>query len=189
MRAYDNIETMLAFHGAPTLEGIKPSSLISFNKQRIKNCRSMLRQYKTCMECKGINFFVLSETDNWLLLLIYRKRPLMEILKNVRVQEFLDFYGYKDFKRMNQYLNHLKIRMALQKGFPHEIGVFLGYPLDDVKGFIENSGRHFKLSGLWKVYSDTKRAEELFAKYAECSDRFCSCLLNGQSIEDLIKAV
>ena len=189
MRAYDNIETMLAFHGAPTLEGIKPSSLISFSKQRIKNCQALLKQYKTCMECKGIYFFVLSETDNWLLLLIYRKRSLMEILKDVQVQQFLQQYGYADCKRLNQYLRHLKIRMSLQKGFPHEIGVFLGYPLDDVKGFIENSGRHFKISGLWKVYSDTKRAEELFAKYAECSDRFCSCLLRGQSIEDLVKAV
>ena len=37
--------------------------------------------------------------------------------------------------------------------------------------------------------SDTKRAEKLFAKYAECSDRFCACLSQGQSIEDLVKAV
>lgn len=189
MRAYDNIETMLAFHGAPTLEGIKPSSLISFNKQRIHNCQAMLKQYKTCMECKGLYFYVLSETDNWLLLLIYRKRSLMEILKDVKTAEFLDTYGYTHLCRVDQYLRRLKVRMSLQKGFPHEIGVFLGYPLEDVKGFIENSGRHFKISGLWKVYSDTKRAEELFAKYAECSDRFCSCLLNGQSIEELTKAV
>ncbi len=59
----------------------------------------------------------------------------------------------------------------------------------DEKGFIENSGRHFKICGQWKVYSDTKRAEKLFAKYAECSDRFCACLSQGQSIEDLVKAV
>lgn len=189
MRAYDNIETMLAFHGAPTLEGIKPGSLISFNKQRIKNCHTILRQYKTCMECKGIHFFILSETENWLLLFIYRKNFLQEIIKDQAIVEFLEFYGYINFKRLNQYLRHLKIRMSLQKGFPHEIGVFLGYPLEDVKGFIENSGRHFKMSGQWKVYSDTKRAEKIFAKYAECSDRFCSCLLKGQSIEDLTKAV
>ena len=189
MRAYDNVETMLAFHGAPTLEGIKPGSLISFNKQRIKNCHMILRQYKACLECKGIDFFILSETDNWLLLLIYRKTALREIIKDREIQEFLNFYGYINFKRLNQYLRHLKIRMSLQKGFPHEIGVFLGYPLEDVKGFIENSGRHFKMSGLWKVYSDTKRVEEIFAKYAECSSRFCSCLLEGKSIEELVKAV
>jgi len=50
MRVCDNVETMLAFHGAPTLEGIKPGSLISFNKQRIKNCHLILKRYKKCME-------------------------------------------------------------------------------------------------------------------------------------------
>lgn len=189
MRAYDNVEVMLAFHGAPTLEGIKPGSLISFNKRRIKNCQRILKQYKTCMECKGIYFFILSETENWLLLLVYRKNALERLIKNEEVQSFLQYYGYPNSKRLNLYLRHLKIRMSLQKGFPHEIGVFLGYPLEDVKGFIENSGRHFKLCGQWKVYSDTKRAEALFAKYAECSDRYCSCLLRGQSIEELVKAV
>ena len=188
MRTDENVETMLAFHCAPTLEGIKPANLISFNKQRIKNCQSILNQYKMCMECKGIHFFTLSQTDHWLLIFIYRENDLKEIIKNEEVQEFLDFYGYQKCNSLKQHLNHLKVRMSLQKGFPHEIGVFLGYPLEDVKGFIQNSGRHFKMNGLWKVYSDTKRAEELFAKYAECSDRFCYCLLKGQSINDLVKA-
>lgn len=106
--------------------------------------------------------------------------------QNSRVFKFL---WLCEFKNLNQCLNYLKTRMSLQKGFPHEIGIFLGYPLEDVKGFIENSGRHFKICGQWKVYSDTKRAEKLFAKYAECSDRFCACLSQGQSIEDLVKAV
>ena len=189
MRECDNVETMLAFHGAPTLEGIKPGSLISFNKQRIKNCHLILKRYKKCMECKGIRFFIISETDNWLLLFIYRQNALNQVIQEDKVQEFLSFYGYVNFKNLNQCLNYLKTRMSLQKGFPHEIGIFLGYPLEDVKGFIENSGRHFKICGQWKVYSDTKRAEKLFAKYAECSDRFCACLSQGQSIEDLVKAV
>ena len=167
MRVCDNVETMLAFHGAPTLEGIKPGSLISFNKQRIKNCHLILKRYKKCMECKGIRFFIISETDNWLLLFIYRQNALNQVIQEDKVQEFLSFYGYVNFKNLNQCLNYLKTRMSLQKGFPHEIGIFLGYPLEDVKGFIENSGRHFKICGQWKVYSDTKRAEKLFAKYAE----------------------
>lgn len=53
---YNDVEKMLAFHGAPTLEGIKSGSLISFNKQRIKNCQEVLDKYKTCMECKGLYF-------------------------------------------------------------------------------------------------------------------------------------
>ena len=187
--AYNDVEKMLAFHGAPTLEGIKPGSLISFNKQRIKNCQEILYKYKTCMECKGLYFFVLSETDNWLLLFIYRDNILKSILKDNKVQEFLHYYGYKNWQNVEENLAYLKSRMALQKGFPHEIGIFLGYPLEDVEGFIKNCGRHFKLSGQWKVYSDIERAEKLFASYSECSNRFCNYLLQGKSIEELVKVV
>ena len=134
MKSYDNVETMLAFHGAPTLEGIKPGNLISFNKNRIKNCQRILNQYKTCMECNGIYFFTLSETENWLLLFIYRKNTLKQLIQNKEIREFLSSYGYEHCRYLSQYLRYLKIRMSLQKkGFPHEIGIFLGYPLDDVK--------------------------------------------------------
>lgn len=115
MRVCDNVETMLAFHGAPTLEGIKPGSLISFNKQRIKNCHLILKRYKKCMECKGIRFFIISETDNWLLLFIYRQNALNQVIQENKVQEFLSFYGYVNFKNLNQCLNYLKTRMSLQK--------------------------------------------------------------------------
>ena len=110
MRVCDNVETMLAFHGAPTLEGIKPGSLISFNKQRIKNCHLILKRYKKCMECKGIRFFIISETDNWLLLFIYRQNALNQVIQEDKIQEFLSFYGYVNLKNLNQclnYLNHL----------------------------------------------------------------------------------
>lgn len=97
MRVCDNVETMLAFHGAPTLEGIKPGSLISFNKQRIKNCHLILKRYKKCMECKGIRFFIISETDNWLLLFIYRQNALNQVIQENKVQEFLSFLWLCEF--------------------------------------------------------------------------------------------
>ena len=60
MKAYDNVETMLAFHGAPTLEGIKPGSLISFSKKRIKNCQIILKQYKAPTKSRGITVTYMS---------------------------------------------------------------------------------------------------------------------------------
>lgn len=33
-------------------------------------------------------------------------------------------------------IDHLKKRLFTHDGFPHEIGAFLGYPLEDVRGFI-----------------------------------------------------
>ena len=51
---------------------------------------------------------------------------------------------------------------------PHEIGVFLGYPLEDVLGFIENGGRNCLSCGCWKVYSNECAALEAFARFEKC---------------------
>jgi len=52
--------------------------------------------------------------------------------------------------------------------FPHEIGVFLGYPLEDVLGFIENGGRNCLSCGCWKVYSNECEALKAFERYEKC---------------------
>ena len=73
--------------------------------------------------------------------------------------------------------------------FPHEIGLFLSYPPEDVKGFIENRAANYKLSGLWKVYGDEKKAKELFAKYKKCTDIYCERYEAGCGIAELAVAV
>ena len=55
--------------------------------------------------------------------------------------------------------------------YPHEIGIFLGYPTKDVKGFIKNKGHNFIEMGYWKVYSDVNRARQLFNAYDEAEDK------------------
>ena len=49
--------------------------------------------------------------------------------------------------------------------FPHEVGLFLSYPPEDVKGFIAHRANDFKCAGLWKVYGNEEKARSLFAKY------------------------
>ena len=189
MRFDDNFDVILGYHGAPVLAGIKPGNLISFNKDKVKHLKKILPEYKACLKCKGIGFFVLAETSRWLLLLVYRRRALAQILKQEKIREFLQHYDYDECSTVCQYLRRLKSHMLLQKGFPHEIGIFLGYPLADVRGFIENGGKNFKLAGAWKVYDNPQQAEMIFADYAECSRRFCCSVIAGEKLKDLAKAI
>ena len=53
--------------------------------------------------------------------------------------------------------------------FPHEIGLFLGYPVEDVKGFINNKAARAKCVGCWKVYGDEEKARRLFNQYRKCT--------------------
>ena len=71
---------------------------------------------------------------------------------------------------------------------PHEIGLFLGYPYDDVKGFMENHGKNAKCSGCWKVYGSVNEAMRLFALYRECRRIYCMRYQNGMSIGELAVA-
>lgn len=184
-----NVDMILAYHGAPTFLGLKPASLISFNKKKIKNLKKILLDYKLCLECKGIKFFTLSETKDWLLLLVYRKNAIDSIFFDEEKKNFLNEFGYGNCKTPLSYLRNLKARMIIKKGFPHEIGIFLGYPLADVKGFIENNGKNFKLAGLWKVYADEKKAEELFSQYTMCTNTFCKHIISGKKIHELATAI
>ncbi len=51
--------------------------------------------------------------------------------------------------------------------FPHEVGFLLGYPLDDVMGFVRTRARALA-RGWWNVYSDVERAQRVFRTYDAC---------------------
>ena len=73
--------------------------------------------------------------------------------------------------------------------FPHEVGLFLSYPPQDVRGFIENHAVNYKCAGLWKVYGDEALARRLFDKFRKCTDIYCALWRAGSGIDQLAVAV
>ena len=86
-------------------------------------------------------------------------------------------------------LSHLKKRLSQSEGFPHEIGLFLGYPPEDVRGFIENETRNYKFTGYWKVYGDEERSRALFDKFERCTRCYLASWARGTGVERLALAV
>ena len=72
------------------------------------------------------------------------------------------------------------------KDFPHEIGLFLSYPPEDVKGFIENRAAKSKCTGHWKVYGDERRTRALFEKYDRCTRIYWDLWQAGHTLDTLI---
>ena len=64
--------------------------------------------------------------------------------------------------------------------FPHEIGLFLSYPPEDVKGFMADPCA-CKCSGCWKVYGGREAAEKQFARYRKCTGVYCEQWREGLS--------
>ena len=117
--------------------------------------------------------------------MLYRKDLLLKVF-SPDVESFLEKYGYSRGDDVKGRLDTLKSRRKVCGNFPHEIGVFLGYPLEDVTGFIENNGRGYKLCGLWKVYGDEKSTGALFERYKKCADYFGRKFASGCGIPQLI---
>ncbi len=95
-------------------------------------------------------------------LLVYSKPQLERRMADPQVQHVLRHFAYPVGQPLDVLLRNLKRRIAMSKDFPHEIGLFLGYPIEDVVGFIRYAGKGCKLSGLWKVYGDAEAASRLF---------------------------
>ena len=72
--------------------------------------------------------------------------------------------------------------------FPHEVGLFLSYPPEDVKGFIENRAANAKCTGVWKVYGDERQARQAFAKYKKCTQVYCERWQSGSGLDKLAVA-
>ncbi len=73
--------------------------------------------------------------------------------------------------------------------FPHEIGVFLGYPQPDVESFIERDGCDCLLIGSWKVYHDVKTAQRCFDEYKESLNLLRTELQSGHTLSDCLNCV
>ena len=72
--------------------------------------------------------------------------------------------------------------------FPHEIGVFFGYPLEDVKSYIENNGENALYVGYWKVYHNVEKCVDIFKTYDEEKTNAFNELINGKSITQIMCA-
>ena len=182
-------EYLMGLHGAPFFTGLRPACLLSFRKSRYEDFEGLLASYQPCFCCKGISVFCLSEGREFTLLLFYRKELVEAALGRREARELLQELGYRGEDNLGGMLEFLRARMQLRKSFPHEVGLFLGYPPADVRGFIEHGGQGFACAGYWKVYSHEEEARELFRIYSECSQIFCTQLEQGAEFSELVQAV
>lgn len=118
---------------------------------------------------------------------MFTARAVARLLADPRTLDFLAGEGYA-LGTADALLNQLADRLCCEGEFPHEIGVFLGYPLADVIGFIENRGKNFTACGYWKVYTDPTAAQAEFDRYKKCERIYARCYYNGTPIRRLTVA-
>ena len=141
-----DFECTLAFHGAPSLAGIKPADLIAWGSPQV--CMgTLLEDYRRQLSRCGIQLRLLCSCRPRCLILVYRPERLAAQLAHPQVQSLLAREGYPVDRGLEEMLDTLQLRLTCG-GFPHEIGLFLGYPPEDVEGFRLHQGR---LQAVWML--------------------------------------
>lgn len=172
---------MLALNCAPILKGSKAACIVTVKPHEFSVIRDMLKN-------TGLSYRLLKTGRNHSILYLYRENQLYKYMCQAGVTEFLKKYGYYGVS-IEEMLDILSDRILLYGDgkieFPHEIGIFLGYPIADVKGFIENEGKNFVYSGYWKVYENVAEAMRLFRQYDMEREMAVREVIRGLSIREV----
>lgn len=168
---------------APALAGLKCSNMMS-----CPNTDEIVKELKQTAEElaeKNIYIRVLYCDSCRMLVFVYRVSGLKKILARKDIRDFLKEFGYQSFE-LEHVFEKLQMRVSGGSGqFPHEIGAFLDYPLEDIRGFIENAGKNGLCCGEWKVYHEPEKAKKMFAKLEKCRTVYCRLFQDGRSLRQL----
>ncbi len=161
----------LVFYSAPTLGGAKSASLFGCRLDQgtlFRYVRLANRELNT----KGVHVRLLSYKNGYGLVYVFRPLMLARDLALPCAQRILRQNGYQS-RSWNTLLCELMKRLESSEEFPHEIGLFLGYPAEDVDGFIRLGPSACICCGVWKVYQNKEHALAVFAQCRQCT---CHCM-------------
>lgn len=182
-------EDVLVKNSSPTLAGLKTGSLFNLAFQSEEEREACLRGWNQVLSGKGLRACPVRIRENRALIYVYRPSQLARDLRDPAAAQILRERGYCP-TQPDRCLARLMERLKEgndASAFPHEIGLFLGYPPEDVSGFIQNATGQ-KFTGMWKVYGDVQRARRLFASYKKCTEVYCRQFFSGVSLERLAVA-
>lgn len=178
-------ETYLAdilIQNAPLLAGLKPSGIFTIQNDRFSAIRELFAG-------SDIELYPLYTDTEKTTLLFYREAALARCLTDQVYEELLLQYGYRK-RTLTAALRHFRNRFRAFRmrlcSFPHEIGVFLGYPLCDIRGFIENNGRNELYTRYWKVYDQLEEAMKVFRTFDDAVQSVSFKLSNGVALRHIV---
>lgn len=175
------LEKMIVEQCAPTLANMKTANLFNYKYDSLELLQMEIDDANQKLNTKGVYIKVLKFTTSRALIYVYRKKMLEADMKKAGVDDLLKSCGY-EILTVEACLEQLQKHLQEHDCFPHEIGIFLGYPLCDVIGFIEHGGKNCKYCGIWKVYSNECETKELFARFRKCAKVYAQVFTAGKSI-------
>lgn len=180
-----HMEALLICYAAPVLKKVKPAALVIIKPEQMPlwdMCAKNIR------EAASLCIARVKIKEDSVSMLIFDKEALRQALQDNLAQTILRNNGYPVEKGMGACVRFLKARME-KEDFPHEIGLFLGYPPEDVCAFIKNNGQNCTCCRYWKVYSDVERAKKIWAQIDEARGHALETLRRLLPIQETVKTL
>ncbi len=185
------LASFLALEAAEVIAGEKPANLLGIANRRRPCGRNLYTLWKEwgveVLAESGLAVRKLADRGNSILLLIYRQEALGELVRRPSASAVLARAGYGDVSDLGGVLGELTSRME-GDSFPHEIGVFLGYPLKDVAAFMGLVRIPFACQGPWKIFGDPRESLRLAEVFRCCRARMAEHLVGCESARECLLA-
>ncbi len=182
-------DELLIHHCSPTMAGIKTANLFVCPFESEKVMHEELSALNKKLVPKGLCIIHLRYRNGKALLYMFRPDSLKQDMKNEHATHLLRNMDYPVEESYPHCLRKLISRLNATEDFPHEIGLFLGYPPEDVEGFITLGPKHSKACGCWRVYGDVAAASRKFASYKACTKAYQKAYQNHHRLERLFVSV
>lgn len=182
LNAYE-FEKCLIFYGAPTLVNLKVASLYHIDMAKAE-MDYWIDYYNPLLSQKNMCLYRFTRKQRGLLFL-YHKQKLWHLLNHDKIKKMFMNYHYNCLS-VETILQCLQKRLQ-ETEFPHEIGLLLGYPLQDVVSFID--GKPCLVIGYWKVYGHLKSCQKTFWKYQRCTNELMNRFSKGMTLEKICQII
>ncbi|MDU2197214.1 MAG: DUF3793 family protein [Peptostreptococcaceae bacterium] len=167
----------------PVILGSKPAEILNISgKPNIKE--SKLMEIKSFFNsCSKISYKIINTYDGGIRVLFINKTSLSRVFFNKKCINFLKFIGYPSDYNLDSYINMLVDKLHSEE-FPDEIGIFLGYPLKDVLGFMGYGRNKLSATRYWRIYGDPSISYEVSNSFLK--DRaIMKEMINSSSLSEL----
>ena len=179
-----SFDQIVIHSSSPTFCNIKPGNMFF-----VKNEVFLLDKFDVWKESfmkYGLMAFSNQLSDTSTAILLLNICWCRKILADSFVQAYLSEKGYHT-SSVFDFVEELFSRMTNNEGFPHEVGVILGYPVEDVIEFENHQGHDCKYCGCWKSYSDVENAKDCQCKYKDCRNMCDQLFEQGYSLNQIIE--
>ncbi|MBN2897699.1 MAG: DUF3793 family protein [Clostridia bacterium] len=185
---YDKYRTInIMMRLGPTLMGYKPLHIFCF-----KNDFKFIKQIIDDVVClfsksKHVKYRLVFSQNGTIKIVIYNLDAMKGVLEDPRIRHFLSMHGYDSTSDsvvfIEQLAEHLK-----NNALPSEFGVFFGYPLKDVMGFIGHPSLKYVKTTAWKVYGNPRSSDKVLEAF-KCAEAHVLSLCQSLPMHSVVSEI